>query len=228
MKTTNKTNGLVAVNNSSSKTNKIFNVVMVVILLVFAVSCKKEAAKVEVKKAVDYSLPFKLKDSISTYNNFVDKNDNSRDWELNKDSIVLRDITLTIIDSDIEMKRALFDILGDGELENMFIRVPNYSGVQLSEEITAFPITFTYPSSPDYYGTQYIVYNYDSKYKNMWLIYYQYKGRHFFYLSHEANKNSPTTILELVLVKDNVGVGQVLVKHNTPVDMVELNPELGH
>ena len=116
METKIKTNELVAVNNSSSKTNKIFNVIMMMLLLVFAVSCKKEAAKVEVKKAVDYSLPFKLKDSISTYNNFVDQNNNSGTWDLNKDPEVLKNITLTVIDSDKDMNDAIFDILGDGEL----------------------------------------------------------------------------------------------------------------
>lgn len=228
MKTTIKTNELVAVNNSSSKTNKIFNVIMMVLLLVFAVSCKKEAAKVEVKKEVDYSLPFSLKDSISTYNNFVDQNNNSGTWDLNKDPEVLKNITLTVIDSDVEMNDAIFDILGDGELENMFVRVPNFSGVKLSEEITVFPVTFTYTDHTDNYEQEYIVYSENSKYKNMWLVEYLYKGRHFYYVSHEANKNSPTTIVELTLKDNNVSVGAVLSKPNTPIDRVEMNPELFH
>lgn len=228
MKTTIETKGLVAVNNSSSKTNKLFNVIMMMLLLVFTVSCKKEAAKVDVKNAVDYSLPFKLKDSISTYNNFVDQNNNSGTWDLNKDPEVLKNITLTVIDSDVEMNDAIFDILGDGELENMFVRVPNFSGVKLSEEITVFPVTFTYPDHTDNYEQEYIVYSENSKYKNMWLVEYLYKGRHFYYVSHEANKNSPTTIVELTLKDNNVTVGAVLSKANTPVDKVELNPELFH
>lgn len=194
MKTTIKTNELVAVNNSSSKTNKIFNVVMVLLLLLspILVSCQNNSNS----DCEDFSGPYKA--NVKEYKNY----NPTKGVETKFTSVASEPSTVFILQLDNRSGFELWDFMTDWDSPEMYVELPFYTNA-LSSNLSITPIVATYPGDPDpnksddERGTFL-----SSRNKNMWFIDYYENNRSYHYIYTEKDKNKPRIIIETKLNDD--------------------------
>ena len=188
MKTTNKTKGLVAVNNSNSKTNKIFNVIMVLLLLLspILVSCQNNSNS----DCEDFSKTYKV--NIKEYKNY----NSTKGVEENFMSIANERAAIYILELDEKSGFELWDFISDWDSPDMFIEMP-FKRNKLSKTLAITPIVATYPGDPDMNksdderGTFL-----SSRNKNMWFVDFCENNRNYHYIFTEKDKNNPRIVVE--------------------------------
>ena len=208
METKNKTNGLVAVNNSSSKTNKIFNVVMLLLLLLspILVSCQSNS------NCEDFSEPFKV--NIKEYKNY----NTTKGVEEKIASIANEQGALFILELDERLGFELWDFISDWDSPDMFIEMPFYT-TYISKDLAITPIVATYPGDPDpnksddERGTFL-----SSRNKNMWFVDFQENNHNYHYIFTDKDKNKPRIIIESRLNddKNSSAVINILIRKDVP------------
>ena len=202
MKTTIKTNELVAVNNSSSKTNKIFNVIMVLLLLLspILVSCQNNSNPNS--DCEDFSKTYKV--NIKDYKNYKA----TKGVEENFMSIANERAAIYILELDEKSGFELWDFISDWDSPDMFIEMP-FKRNKLSKTLAITPIVATYPGDPDMNksdderGTFL-----SSRNKNMWFVDFCENNRNYHYIFTKKDKNNPRIVVES---HEDVGKGCLIV-----------------
>ena len=192
METTIKTNELVAVNNSSSKTNKIFNLIMLMLLLLspILVSCQSNS------NCEDFSEYYKA--NVKDYKNY----NPSKGVEVKFSSLASEPAAVFILQLDNRLGFELWDYMTDWDSPDMYVELPFYTN-NLSSNLAITPIVATYPGDPDpnksdeERGTFL-----SSRNKNMWFIDYYENNRNYHYIYTEKDKNKPRIIIETKLNDD--------------------------
>lgn len=194
METIIKTKGLVAVNNSSSKTNKIFKVIMIMLLLLspILVSCQSNSNS----DCKDFSEHYKA--NVREYKNY----NPDKGVEDNFVSIANEQGAVFILQLDNRLGFELWDFMTDWDSPEMYVELP-FSTNNLSSNLSITPIVATYPGDPDpnksddERGTFL-----SSRNKNMWFIDYYENNRNYHYIYTEKDKNKPRIIIETKLNDD--------------------------
>lgn len=192
MKTTIETKGLVAVNNSNLKTNKIFNVIMLLLLLLspILVSCQSNFNSNLNSDCEDFSKTYKV--NIKEYKNY----NPNRGVEENFMSIATEKGALFILELDERLGFELWDFISDWDSPDMFIEMP-FKRNKLSRYLTITPIVATYPGDPDpnksddERGTFL-----SSRNKNMWFVDFHENNHNYHYIYTEKDKNNPRIVVE--------------------------------
>lgn len=196
MKTTIKTNELVAVNNSSSKTNKIFNVVMMVLLLLspILVSCQNNSNS----NCEDFSEPFKV--NLKEYKNY----NPNKGTQKNVSFLASEPGALFIFQLDEKLGFELWDFRSDEDDPDMFIELP-FDGLKLSNDLIATPIVATFPGDFDRKNPDKRDIFLSSKNKDMWFVDLFENGHSYHYIYTKKDKNNPRILVETVLnVETNI------------------------
>ena len=194
METTIETNELVAVNNSSSKTNKIFKVIMMMLLLLspILVSCQSNSNS----NSEDFSEYYKA--NVKEYKNY----NHAKGVEVKFSSIASEPAAVFILQLDNRLGFELWDYMTDWDSPEMYVELPFYTN-NLSSNLAITPIVATYPGDPDpnksddERGTFL-----SSRNKNMWFIDYFENNRSYHYIYTEKDKNKPRIIIETKLNDD--------------------------
>lgn len=207
MKTTNKTKGLVAVNNSSSEANKIFKVIMMMLLLLspILVSCQSNS------NCEDFSGPFKV--NLKEYKNY---NPNKGTQE-SVSFLASEPGALFIFQLDERLGFELWDFRSDEDDPNMFIELP-FDGLKLSNDLFATPIVATFPGDFDRKNPDKRDIFLSSKNKDMWFVDLFENGHSYHYIYTKKDKNNPRILVETVLnVETNIyEVRNILIRKDVP------------
>lgn len=203
MKTTIKTNELVAVNNSSSKTNKIFNVIMMILLLLspILVSCQNNS------NCEDFSGPFKV--NLKEYKNY---NPNKGTQE-SVSFLASEPGALFIFQLDERLGFELWDFRSDEDDPDMFIELP-FNGLKLSNDLFATPIVATFPGDFDRNNPDKRDIFLSSKNKDMWFVDLFENGHSYHYIYTKKDKNNPRILIETMInvEKNNHEVRNILIR----------------
>ena len=194
MKTTNKTKGLAAVNNSSSKANRIFNVIMVLLLLLspILVSCQNNS------NCEDFSGPFKV--NLKEYKNY----NPNKGTQKSVSFLASEPAAIFLFQLDERLGFELWDFRSDEDDPDMFIELP-FDGLKLSEDLFATPIVATFPGDFDRKNSDKRDIFLSSKNKDMWFVDLFENGHSYHYIYTKKDKNNPRILVETVLnVETNI------------------------
>lgn len=227
MSIANKNQKLVAVNNSNSKTNKL-KVIIILIISIFPVtliSCEKKQSKTQIKEVVessskdtlDFAIRFRLKDPIESYNYFKENLSSKTEF-----IGATKEMAIAVIDTDFQLGRSIWDIIGDWDAPEYFIQMP-HEGVQVSRDILVYPIVLTWPEDPRPENIDNRSFIFTDRIKDVWLVEYCYKGKNFFYIYTDTIKNNPRTIVEFSYNQDksSIYLTNVLVRKGVPEQEVD-------
>ena len=186
METTIKTKGLVAVNNSNSQTNKIFKVIMIMLLLLspILVSCQSNS------NCEDFSGPFKV--NLKEYKNY---NPNKGTQEMSV--LASEPGALFILQLDERLGYELWDFRSDEDDPDMFIELP-FDVIKLSRDLAATPIVATFPGDFDRKNPDKRDIFLSSKNKDMWFVDLLENGHSYHYIYTKKDKNNPRILIETV------------------------------
>lgn len=193
MKTTIETNELVAVNNSSSEANKIFKVIMIMLLLLspILVSCQSNSNS----DCKDFSEPFKV--ILKNYKNYSPDKGTQKDLTL----IAGEQSALFILQLDNRSGFELWDYRSDEDDPDMFIEFP-FSTVKISKDLAITPIVATFPSDFDRNNPDKRDMYLSSRNKNMWFVDIFDNGHSYHYVYTSKDKDNPRILIETQDNKD--------------------------
>ena len=192
MKTTNKTKGLVEVNNSSSEANKIFKVIIIMLLLLspILVSCQSNSNSNSNYDCEDFSKTYKV--NIKDYKNY----NPTKGVEANFMSIANERAAIYILELDEKLGFELWDFISDWDSPDMFIEMP-FKRNKLSKTLAITPIVATYPGDPDMNKSDDERETFlSSRNKNMWFVDFCENNRNYHYIFTEKDKNNPRIVVE--------------------------------
>ena len=207
METKIKTNELVEVNNSSSKTNKIFNLIMLMLLLLspILVSCQSNS------NCEDFSGPFKV--NLKEYKNY----NHNKGTQESVRYLASESGALFILQLDERLGYELWDFRSDEDDPDMFIELP-FDGLKLSKDLYATPIVATFPGDFDRKNPDKRDIFLSSKNKDMWFVDLFENGHSYHYIYTKKDKNNPRILIETMLnVETNIyEVRNILVRKDVP------------